>query len=73
VRDLPRRASIERHDPDLHGFLVRRHVHRLHLEGHPLSVGRDLRIGDPLQFQQGVDVERLPLRERRGAQSEQEQ
>src|ERR1019366_3634506 len=72
-RDLPRRASLEGHNPDLHRLLVRRHVDGLDREGHELAIGGELRVADPLQLQQSIHIKRLFLREHDRGRSEQEQ
>jgi len=72
ARDLPRRPSHQRNDPDLLRLAIGRDIHRLHGERQPQAIGGDLRIADALQLQQAVDIERPLLGEghRRGSQQQ---
>ncbi len=57
VRDLARRAALERHRPDLLRFPIGGQIDGLHGERHRFPVGRNLRIADPLQLEQSVRIE----------------
>ncbi len=44
------RCTVQRHDPDVRGLLVRRQIHIDRREQHPLAVGRRHRLANALQL-----------------------